>query len=106
VLATGEAVTNIVRHAHREVAGAELLIRLELTPEAAVLTFVDQGDRFDLCSVPHLPPGELRIGGRGVYLLRTVMDEVACEARPAGERGNVLRMVKRLTTTGTPRQVG
>ena len=33
-----------------------------------------------------------RIGGRGVFLMRTLMDELSCERR--GTRGNVLRMVK------------
>ena len=44
-------------------------------------------------AVPHLDPAELRVGGRGVYIMRTIMDELTCQ--PRGERGNVLRMVKR-----------
>lgn len=97
VLATGEAVTNIVRHAHRELPYAEVTIHVQVTPAEVVLTFLDEGKPFDIALVPQLPPGELRIGGRGVYLLRTLMDDVTCE--PRGARGNVLRLVKR-------RQVG
>jgi len=106
VLATGEAVSNIVRHAHRERPAAPLHVRLRIEADQAVLTFEDEGEPFDLRGVPHLPPGELRIGGRGVYLLRTLMDEVVCEKRDDVERGNVLRLVKRLTAEAPSRSCG
>ena len=53
---------------------------------------LDEGAPFDLPAVPEMDPAELRIGGRGVFLMRTLMDELTCQ--PRGERGNVLRMVK------------
>ena len=93
VIVTGEAITNIVRHAHRQLSSAQMQLHLQLRPDGVVLTFEDEGEPFDVASVPELPPGELRIGGRGVYLMRTLMDEVTCVPRePAG---NVLRMTKR-----------
>ena len=104
VLATGEAVTNIVRHAHRGLPGAELTMHLQVAAAEVVLTFLDEGEPFDIALVPALPPGELRIGGRGVYLLRTLMDDVTCQ--PRGERGNVLRLVKRRSTGMRTRDVG
>src|SRR5437016_5386744 len=54
VMATGEAVSNIVRHAHRHLATAQLQIRLEVEPEAVALVFQDQGEPFDLAAVPHM----------------------------------------------------
>ncbi|HEX5273636.1 MAG TPA: ATP-binding protein, partial [Gemmataceae bacterium] len=53
----------------------------------------DEGAPFDLASVPHLDPAEVRVGGRGVFLMRKLMDELSC--LPRGERGNTLRMFKR-----------
>jgi serine/threonine-protein kinase RsbW len=106
VMATGEAVTNIVRHAHRDLAGAELHMRVQVDEQCVTLTFIDQGEPFDLNSVPQLPPGELRIGGRGVYLLRALMDEVTCAPRGPGQRGNTLRLVKRLTPGAVTRNCG
>ena len=94
VLATGEAITNIVRHAHRDRVDAEMQIVLEFRPEGIRLTFFDQGFPFDIDSVPVLPPGELRIGGRGVFLLRTLMDEIACQRRE-DRPGNRLCLLKR-----------
>jgi serine/threonine-protein kinase RsbW len=94
VMATGEAVTNIVRHAHRDLPQAEMQIHLEIRADGISLCFLDQGQPFDINAVPQLPPGELRIGGRGVFLLRTLMDEVAC--LPRGDQpGNALRLFKR-----------
>ncbi len=95
VIVTGEAVTNIVRHAHQNRPGSQMEMYLQILTDAVVMTFRDEGEPFDLAAVPELPPGELRIGGRGIYLMRTLMDELTCEPRGAGQSGNVLRMVKR-----------
>ncbi|MBM4067643.1 MAG: ATP-binding protein [Planctomycetes bacterium] len=92
VLATGEAVSNIIRHAHRECPNAQLRVGCRLMAEAMEVVFVDEGQPFDLDNVPRLDPGELRVGGRGVFLMRALMDEVTCEQRQGG--GNILRMVK------------
>jgi serine/threonine-protein kinase RsbW len=106
VIVTGEAVTNIVRHAHRNQDSAQMEIRLQLFPDSIVLIFEDQGEPFDLGSVPDLPPGELRIGGRGIYLMRALMDELTCRPREPGQPGNILRMVKRCQIESVIRACG
>ena len=106
VLVAGEAFTNIVRHAHRDLSGTRLEIQLNVGTELVVLTFLDQGEPFDLSRVPNLDPSDLRLGGRGVYLMRRVMDELSCEPRGAGQVGNVLRMVKHLPFNAPVRNCG
>jgi serine/threonine-protein kinase RsbW len=96
VLAAGEAFTNIIRHAHRQCPDAPIQIQCWIHPGTIELHFHDQGEPFDLDRVPKLNPGDLRIGGRGVFLMRTLMDELNCLPRPEG--GNTLRMVKYRTT--------
>lgn len=91
VLATGEAVTNILRHAHRDLPEATLTIQVMVEHHTVTVLLHDQGEPFDIDLVPHLEPGELRIGGRGVYMMRRLMDEVASQSC---ERGNTLRLVK------------
>ena len=93
VLATGEAVSNIVRHAHRHRPEAQLQLQCRVRPGVFEIALSDEGEPFDLAAVPHLDPGELRAGGRGVFLMRALMDELSCQ--PRGPRGNTLRMVKR-----------
>ncbi len=104
VLATGEAVSNVMRHAHRSRPEACLQIQCRVTPGAIEVCLLDEGEPFDLAAVPHLDPGELRLGGRGVFLMRALMDELDC--RPRGERGNTLRMVKRCGRQAPPAQCG
>src|SRR5438552_9265810 len=48
VMATGEAVTNVIRHAHRNLPAAQLHIEFKVLAEAVVLTFKDQGEPFDV----------------------------------------------------------
>jgi serine/threonine-protein kinase RsbW len=90
--AVHEAVSNVIRHAHRERPAAQVEIQYSFCSNRIEIQVVDEGEPFDLSAFPELNPGELRIGGRGIYLMRTLMDELSC--RPRGKQGNILRMVK------------
>ena len=87
-----EAVQNIMRHAHSDRPMALIQVQVIPLEQGLEVRLIDEGDRFDVAGVPHLEPGELRIGGRGVFLMRRMMDHVQSEARTP--QGNVLRMVK------------
>ena len=104
VLATDEATNNVIRHAHRGQPDAPLQIQCFFRPDGLEILLIDQGAPFDLAAVPHLDPSEERIGGRGVFLMRALMDELSCQ--PRGERGNVLRMVKRRQAAKAVRECG
>ncbi|MCI0459051.1 MAG: ATP-binding protein [Gemmataceae bacterium] len=93
VLATTEAVSNIIRHAHQDRPEAQFQIQCQIHTDAFELSFHDEGEPFDISAVPHLDPTEIRVGGRGVFLMRALMDELTCQRR--GEHGNTLRMIKR-----------
>src|SRR5262249_8767964 len=93
VVAVDEAVNNVIRHGHRCDKAMTLQIECYLAPNHLEVRLLDEGEPFDLTAVPKLDPSELRIGGRGVYLMRMLMDEVTCE--PRGPRGNTLRLIKR-----------
>jgi anti-sigma regulatory factor (Ser/Thr protein kinase) len=104
VLATGEAVSNVIRHAHGACPEMALQIQIRIDADCLQIDVLDEGAPFDISAVPHLDPGEMRVGGRGVYLMRTLMDELTC--RPRGPRGNVLRMVKRRLPQSCVRECG
>jgi serine/threonine-protein kinase RsbW len=93
VVSVNEAISNVFSHAHRGRPDAKLLVQCFLRPEGLEVRLLDEGAPFDLAAVPHLDPGEVRLGGRGVFLMRQLMDELSCQ--PRGEGGNTLRMVKR-----------
>ena len=92
VLATNEATSNVMRHAHRDRPQATIQLQCRCRSDGLEVRLFDEGAPFDVGSVPDLDPAELRVGGRGVYLMRALMDELRCE--PRGEGGNVLCMVK------------
>lgn len=78
VVAVTEAITNAIEHAH---AGrSELPIQLEVRWETGRLrvSVQDQGAGFDPEHLPDptRPENLLHPGGRGVFLMRTLMDEV------------------------------
>src|ERR1700676_5361520 len=92
VLATHEAASNVICHAHRDLPETPLQIQCRLGPAEIEIRVLDEGTPFDLAAIPDLDPTELRIGGRGVFLMRALMDELHCG--PREKRGNSLRMVK------------
>jgi serine/threonine-protein kinase RsbW len=96
VMAADEATNNVMRHAHRGQPEALLQIQCFVGGDSVEIRILDEGAPFDLAAVPYLDPSELRVGGRGVFLMRTLMDELSCQVRDdlGGERGNTLRMVK------------
>jgi serine/threonine-protein kinase RsbW len=93
VLAADEAVNNAMRHAHGNDMALTVQIVCILAADCIEILVHDEGEPFDVSAVPHLDPGEVRVGGRGVFLMRTLMDEVHCQARRP--RGNTLRLIKR-----------
>ncbi len=97
-LAVEEAVTNVVTHGYDD-SGGDVSIRLESSPAQIAITIIDAGAAFDPTTMP--PPDvtadldHRKIGGLGVHLIRSVMDEV----RYARERDqNRLTLIKNFTS--------
>lgn len=93
VLAVNEATSNVIRHAHHGRPDATVQVQCLLRADGIEVSLSDQGAPFNICEVPNLDPSEIRIGGRGVFLIRALVDELVCTPRETG--GNTLRMVKR-----------
>ena len=83
-----------MRHAHAHAPDKLLQIQCVIHPDRLEIRLHDEGPPFDLGAVPEFDPAELRVGGRGVFLMRRLMDEMEVLPR---EGGNTLRMVKRYT---------
>lgn len=92
-LASGEAIANSIRHANRNRKDAAVELSCRYCAEGLEICIADDGAPFDLTAVPELDPSEQRVGGRGVFLMRRLMDELTCQPRAGG--GNLLRMLKR-----------
>ena len=93
VLAADEAVNNAIRHAHGNDIALTVQLSCGVTADCIEVYVHDEGEPFDIAAVPHLDPGEVRIGGRGLFLMRSMMDEIHCRKRVP--RGNTVLLVKR-----------
>ncbi len=67
VLATNEATSNAIRHAHRDQPDAIDSDSILTWPRGPRITLLDEGLPFDLASVPILDPSEIRVGGHGIF---------------------------------------
>lgn len=93
LLAVGEALTNIVRHAYAEEPGRPIDVSLSAGPFELEIVLEDEAEFFADGRHGQLPdPAELAEGGYGLYLLQTIMDDVRRERR--GTTGNRLRLFK------------
>lgn len=85
-----EALANAILYGNRGDPDKRVCLEVSLTPDAVVVEVTDEGHGFDPGAVPDptLPENLHRAGGRGVFLIRHLMDEV-----DYGERGNSVRLV-------------
>jgi serine/threonine-protein kinase RsbW len=96
-LACDEACTNVIKHAYNERNQTQSLdIAIKLDYQKLTLLVTDHGKGFDPRSIqiPNMKEylAELKVGGLGIYLMKTLMDEVDYDIKP-GVR-NQVRMVK------------
>ena len=94
-MAVREAVTNAVLHGNRQDDNKTVDIVLKSSPDAVEISVHDQGPGFNPEDVPDPTAKEniLKASGRGIFFMRTFMDEVDWLIRPEG--GTTVRMLKR-----------
>jgi anti-sigma regulatory factor (Ser/Thr protein kinase) len=97
-LAVCEACENIVLHGYRRRAAGDIRVTTRSRPGELIIDIVDTAPPFNPTLVPpdeDWPASDPPVGGRGLLIIRRVMDEV--DYRRRGNR-NVLRMRKRVRT--------
>ena len=94
-MAVREAVTNAVVHGNLQDEDKAVELTLKSLPEAVEITVHDHGSGFNPEEVPDPTKEEniLKSSGRGIFFMRTFMDEVSWSIRPDG--GTTVRMLKR-----------
>jgi serine/threonine-protein kinase RsbW len=106
-VALDEAFVNAVKHGNKNDPTKLIRVGAELSPTEAAFTIEDEGEGFDVQTIPDPcdPSNLFKSSGRGVLLMYNIMDEVEYNAQ-----GNRVKMVKRparpveaqLVETGTP----
>ena len=99
-----ESVINAIKHGNRfdpaKLVTIEFALEPAEAPAALVIRITDEGEGFDPVEVadPLAPENLLRSSGRGIFFMRSFMDDVTL--RRASEGGMEVRMVKKLSSGG------
>ncbi len=95
-MAVRECTVNAVVHGNRYNKHKRVHLQIERSEKALTVTIGDEGEGFDLNSLPDplAPENLLRQSGRGLMLARAFMDEFDLHPRPGG--GTEVRLVKAL----------
>ena len=99
-VAVRESVINAIKHGNREDRTKHVTVEFRLTPSSRPEEFsvavLDEGEGFDPEGVanPLDPENVLKSSGRGIFFMRSFMDDVSIARRPEG--GMVVRMSKKL----------
>ena len=78
VMAVREAAVNAVLHGNGYDPNKQISVSFENTGKSLVITVADEGDGFDPERLPDplAPENKLRGTGRGIFLIRSFLDEV------------------------------
>lgn len=91
-IALDEAFVNAVKHGNKYDANKIVKISAEVSTTEARFTIEDEGEGFDVNSIPdpRNPENLFKASGRGVLFIHNIMDEVKYN-----ERGNRIEMTKK-----------
>jgi len=93
ILAVDEACTNIIKHAYKLSPQGEIIIRIDYNEEKFTITIIDYGKSFEPDRIPRPDLQkyyrEHRVGGLGMYLMKSLMDDVEYKTVP-GKYNQVL----------------
>ena len=99
-VAVRESVINAIKHGNHEDAAKLVTIEFAFVPWSSpaelIVRVVDQGEGFDPKSIsdPLARENLLNESGRGIFFMRSFMDELVLQSAPEG--GMEVRMVKKL----------
>jgi serine/threonine-protein kinase RsbW len=101
-VAVRESVINAIKHGNREdyrkLVTVEFTFRPVESPSELLVRVLDEGQGFDADAIadPLAPENILKSSGRGIFFMRSFMDDVTLQRRSEG--GMEVRMRKKLAT--------
>ncbi len=101
-VAVRESVINAIKHGNREDRSKQVTVELSLEPrdkpEQFTVEVLDEGEGCDpgIIADPLDPANVLKSSGRGIFFMRSFMDDVSMSRRPGG--GMSVRMCKKLAS--------
>jgi serine/threonine-protein kinase RsbW len=94
-MAVREAAVNAVLHGNAYDPNKKVRLEFERTGGDLVITIADQGKGLDLNKIPDplAPDNLLKTSGRGIFLIRSFMDEVQIHPSQAGTEIKLIKHV-------------
>lgn len=101
-MAVREAAVNAVLHGNAYDPGKKVKLEFEHTGRGLEITIRDQGKGIDLNAIPDptAPENLLKTSGRGIFLIRSFMDEVEINPSKAGTEIKLIKHVHGSTADG------
>jgi serine/threonine-protein kinase RsbW len=95
-LAVDEACANVIKHAYGQNSSQVIEVSIMLDSKKMSVVVADKGKGFkpENLKFPDMKKylTEMRVGGLGIYLIETLMDEVAFDVKPGVK--NQVKMIK------------
>jgi serine/threonine-protein kinase RsbW len=93
-VALRESVVNAIKHGNKQDETKRVFVEFKIHPRALEMSVRDQGSGFDPGAVPNpvAPENLLKAYGRGIFFMRSFMDDVGYDFPRGG--GTVVRMKK------------
>jgi len=97
-MAVREAAVNAVYHGNAYDPNKKVTLQFERTPDSLVITISDEGKGLDPSEIPDplSPENLLKPSGRGIFLIRSFMDEVRIRQLHPGTE---ITLIKHRTNT-------
>lgn len=95
-LAVDEASSNVIKHAYPQNKKKNIDIAIEIEPKKFTVFVIDKGKGFDISKIKTPDMKEylkkMKVGGLGIHLIHSLMDEVDFEIKPGIK--NQVKLVK------------
>jgi serine/threonine-protein kinase RsbW len=86
LMALREALANAIKHGNRQDTTKHVHLEMDIVADTLAISIRDEGSGFDPGAVgdPLSPENRLKTSGRGIFYMKTFMDDVRFERLPGG----------------------
>jgi serine/threonine-protein kinase RsbW len=93
LMAVREGVANAIKHGNRQDLSKHVHLEMDVVADTLAISIRDEGEGFDPKAVddPLAPENRLKTSGRGIFYMRTFMDDVRFQRHAAGGMEIVLK---------------
>lgn len=93
LMALREALANAIKHGNQQDLSKHVHLEMDVVGDTLAIAIRDEGAGFDPARVddPLAPENRFKTSGRGIFYMRTFMDEIRFERQPSGGMEIVLK---------------